>query len=224
MLVIVNYKGYDLLGADKEKYLPHIAFYLDSETQLPSVEVLQQTKLVEISDGKDIEHRIKALKKINPDIVVAVRINLNSKGEQRAIELGHQPFIEVLHLVADMNGNEIDSNHPKFVKDMVRHVHTTLVKEGVRDEITIIASGGIALAEHLAKQIICGADLISINLPLLIALECRLCKKCVPGPACPVRIKEIDMNYGAGRMINLLAAWHDQLIEVMGAMGIREAR
>ena len=100
-----------------------------------------------------------------------------------------------------------------------------MVKQGIRDQVTIIAGGGIALAEHMAKQLICGADLVSVNLPLLVALECRLCDTCVyPGvPALP-GIEDIEFDYGAGRIINLIAAWHDQLIEVMGAMGIREAR
>jgi hypothetical protein len=42
--------------------------------------------------------------------------------------------------------------------------------------------------------------------------------------ACPARLEKIDFEYGAGRMTNLISAWHDQLIEVMGAMGMREAR
>jgi glutamate synthase domain-containing protein 2 len=129
----------------------------------------------------------------------------------------------VLHLVADINGNQIGVENPLFVKDMIRQVHNPLVKSGIRDEITIMAGGGIAMAEHLAKQIICGADVVSIDLPLLISLECRLCTQCQPN-TCPAKIGEVDMNYGLGRMTNLIAAWHDQLIEVMGAMGIREAR
>ena len=149
---------------------------------------------------------------------------MDSRGEERAIELAHQPNIEAIHLVADMNGNQIGVEKPRFIKDMVRHIHTSLVKNGIRDEITIMAGGGIALAEHMAKQMLCGADLVTINLPLLIALECRLCQNCGAGLSCPAKIEEIDFNYGVGRMTNLIAAWHDQLIEVMGAMGIREAR
>ena len=37
-------------------------------------------------------------------------------------------------------------------------------------------------------------------------------------------LEKIDFEYGVWRMTNLLAAWHDQLIEVMGAMGMREVR
>ena len=81
--------------------------------------------------------------------------------------------IEAIHLVADMNGNQIGVENPRFIKDMVRQIHTSLVKSGIRDEITLMAGGGIALAEHMAKQMLCGADLVTINLPLLIALECQ---------------------------------------------------
>jgi len=76
----------------------------------------------------------------------------------------------------------------------------------------------------MAKQIICGADVVSIDLPLLVALECRLCKTCDPINSCPALIGEVEPSYGVGRMTNLIVAWHDQLIEMMGAMGIREAR
>ncbi len=224
LLTIIDSQDYEALGNDTDQYLPHIVFHLNASARLLPKEILKQTRMVEISDGEDIEQRIGQLKDIYPEIVVAVRVKLDSRGEERAIEIAHQPFIEVIHLVADANGNQIGIQNPKFVKDMVRNIHTSLVKSGTRDEITLIAGGGIALAEHLAKQIICGADLVSINLPLLIALECRLCKKCVGDTSCPARINEVDFSYGVGRMTNLIGAWHNQLIEVMGAMGMREAR
>ena len=34
------------------------------------------------------------------------------------------------------------------------------------------------IAEHVAKALICGADFVAIDLPLLVALECRLCGAC----------------------------------------------
>jgi hypothetical protein len=41
---------------------------------------------------------------------------------------------------------------------------------------------------------------------------------------CPAKLEDVEAGYGVGRMTNLIAAWHDQLIELMGAMGMREAR
>jgi ferredoxin len=223
-MVIVDWKDSGLLGADKEKDLSNIVFYFDKDAPLPPVEVIRTARLVEIADGADVVQRINGFKSANPEIVMAVRVELDALGEARAIELARQPFIEVIHVVADINGNRIVAENPGFIKDIVRGIHTSLVKEGIRDEITIISGGGIALPEHMAKQIICGADLVTIDLPLLIALECQLCQDCRDGINCPAKIKEVDAAYATGRMTNLIAAWHDQLIEVMGAMGIREVR
>ena len=204
--------------------LPHVAFCLSPEEPVVPPEALAQTRLVETYDGPDVTSRIKRLKDKHPSIVVSVRVPLDANGIERAVELACMPEVEVIHVLADANGNQIGVEKPMFVKDMIRKIHTTLIERGTRDEITLIAGGGIALAEHMAKAIICGADLISIDLPLMIALECHLCDHCEPGVPCPARLEDVPFDYAAGRMTNLIGAWHDQLIEVMGAMGMREAR
>jgi glutamate synthase domain-containing protein 2 len=132
--------------------------------------------------------------------------------------------VEAIHIVADMNGDQIGAEHPLFIKDLTRAIHTELIMKGSRDVVTIIAGGGIALPEHMAKELICGADLVSVELPLLIGLECHLCNVCDETRPCPAKIGEITMDYGVGRMTNLISAWHNQLIELMGAMGMRDAR
>jgi hypothetical protein len=112
----------------------------------------------------------------------------------------------------------------RHVRDVLREIHRALVKEGIRDEITLVASGGIAQAEHVAKAIICGADLVAIDVPLLLALECRLCGECERGECCPIALEEVEAEYAVRRIENLMGAWHQQLLEVLGAMGIREVR
>jgi glutamate synthase domain-containing protein 2 len=94
----------------------------------------------------------------------------------------------------------------------------------IRPKVNLIFSGGIALAEHMAKAVICGADAVAVDIPLLIALECRVCGRCQRGESCPVAIGDIEIDWGVQRILNLIGAWHSQLIEVMGACGIREAR
>ena len=206
-----------------DKQLENIAFYIADGQEIPK-DALKKTRLVEIPDGANVIERIKEIKKIHPGIVIAIRVELTAAGVERAIKLAESKEVEVIHIVADANGNEIGASKPRFIKDMTRQIHTTLIEKGCRDEITLMAGGGIALPEHMAKEIICGADLITINLPLLIALECHLCNSCKPGMVCPAKLEKIDFDYGVGRMTNLIAAWHDQLIELMGAMGMREAR
>ena len=223
--------GTDLIAIMDSRFRPandvnleHIAFYLGPDSPPVPEETLRKTRLVEIADSGTVTERIKELKAMHPQIVVAIRVELTAIGIGRAIELAGLEDVEVIHVMADTNGNELAAQKPRFVKDMIRQIHTTLIEKGVRDEITLMAGGGIALPEHVAKAIICGADLVTINLPLLVALECHLCESCHPGMPCPARLEKIDLNYGVGRMTNLIAAWHDQLIEVMGAMGMREVR
>ena len=205
-----------------ERYLPHIAFHLNPDAPVPD-DVLRKTRLVEIPDSRFVLDRIKELKDIHPGIIVLVRVELDSNGVQRAIELA-DAGVETIHVVADLNGDEVGVENPRFVKDMIREIHTTIIKNGKRDEVTLIAGGGIALPEHMAKAVICGADLVSTYLPLMISLECHLCDNCKPGLKCPAKLDEIDFEYGVARMRNIIAAWHLQLIEVMGAMGMREVR
>jgi ferredoxin len=223
--------GTGLIAIMDSRYRPvdaanfeNIAFYLSPESPPVPDTMLRKTRLVEIADSPAVAERIKEIKEIHPEIVVAIRVELTTAGVGRAIELAGLEDVEVIHTVADANGNELTAQKPRFLKEMIRQIHTTLIEKGVRDEITLMAGGGIALPEHMAKAIICGADLVTINLPLLVALECHLCDSCEPGMPCPARLEQIDRTYAVGRMTNLIAAWHDQLIELMGAMGMREAR
>ncbi len=68
---------------------------------------------------------------------------------------------EVVNLVFDRHGRERAGTNPRHMRDVLREAHQALVKERIRDEVTLMASGGIALPEHMAKAIICGADLVT---------------------------------------------------------------
>jgi ferredoxin len=134
---------------------------------------------------------------------------------------------EVIHLVADYRGNEINGAvvaQPRLVTDIIRDVHLKLVDHRIRDEVTLIVSGGIAMAEHVPKAMICGADLTAIDLPLLIALGARLYEEPEMIIILPDGLEKVPGRNIKQRIINLMGAWHSQLLEVMGAMGIREAR
>jgi ferredoxin len=223
LIAIIDSKKWPFMGVEIGKILPNIAFYFDSSAPLVRHDVLKKTRLVEIQYSDHIADRIKEIKKIDSGIIVSVRVVLDTDGIQNAIKLA-ETGIEVIHVVADVDGNQLGVKNPLFIKDMIRTIHNSLIQKGTRDEVTIIAGGGIALPEHMAKGIICGADAVSIELPLLIALECHVCHACEKGLPCPAKIKDITVDYSVGRMTNLIAAWHDQLVELMGAMGMRDAR
>ena len=176
-----------------------------------------------ISDGPDVARWQAKLKENNPDQIVAIRVPASPVVTERVRELAGDGM-ELIHLVFDSHGREDAPSASRHVRDVLREVHTALVTDGVRDLVTISASGGIALAEHVTKAVVCGADLVAIDVPLGIALECRMCLDCEQGGICPIAMEDTEPDYGKRRVINLMGAWHQQLIEMLGAMGIREVR
>jgi len=184
---------------------------------------LKRVRMVEIEDAQEVIEKRGVIKKVNPSLLVAVRVRLNRQSARRVLQLTGEG-IEIIHLYADEVGQEWEETCPRHIIRATREAHLALVQARVRDEVTLIASGGIALAEHMAKEIICGADLVGIDMPIPIALECRVCGSCRRGLECPVELGSIDLDYATQRIINLAGSWRSQLIEVLGAMGIREVR
>ena len=99
------------------------------------------------------------------------------------------------------------------LSNALRQVHAHLVRENMRDQISIIVSGGIAAAEHVAKALVCGADGVAVDWILLVAWGCSLW---ADRGRCPVEQGELEAEWAAQRVVNLMAAWRDQLLEVMG--------
>ncbi len=206
------------LSVERDNIIP----WLDTPEAL-SDKAFSAANMVMIPDQPNWRAVQAALKERNADQIVAIRITAGRDTARRAVELSREGA-EVLHLMFDVYGRESVPSNPRHARDVLREIHGALVADGGRDQVTLIASGGIAQAEHVAKAIICGADLVAIDIPLMIALECRLCGECDRGEPCPVVWEEITAGFAVQRMINLMGAWHSQLLEMLGAMGIREVR
>jgi ferredoxin len=205
-----------------EAYLPHIILFADMNVSDIDLSIIRELRMVEIPYGENVIALQNTLKEKNPGLVVIIRMDLTPDSSEHVLRLTRDGA-EAIHLLADEYGLE-NAERPIFVKERIKEIHLKLVDLGMRDQITLIAGGGIAMAEHVAKLIICGADLLSIDIPLLVAMECRVCRRCKEGISCPVELDSVDPAWGAGRIKNLLASWHNQLLEILGAMGIREVR
>jgi hypothetical protein len=186
--------------------------------------IVRKSRMVELAYEPGIENEIAKLRSLQPELFISVGIRLNAEAVTKALQIARHE-VDTLHFYADSCGNELDESEPRFLKEMIREIHIKLVDNSIRSKVNLVFSGGIALAEHTAKAIICGADAVAVDYPLLIALECRLCQRCLEDGPCPVKLdEEIDSKWGSQRIINLISSWRNQLIEVMGAMGIREVR
>ena len=211
-----------------EESLQYVVPLLKAEEVGAYSDLLKRVKMIEIADGAGLAAAVAQAKTVAPQVVVAARIELQTGSVERVAELA-RGAVKVFHLCATLKGCEKtgDGAEGRHIKDVLREIHGRLVKDGLRDEVTLIITGGIALAEHTAKAIICGADLVGVDVPLLVALGCRVCggTHAETGTRhCPAEIEAEDAAYAAQRMVNLMGAWHSQLIEVLGAMGIREIR
>ncbi|MGA8572528.1 MAG: glutamate synthase-related protein [Desulfobaccales bacterium] len=191
--------------------------------------LLNQVPAVEIPDHPGVMAQMEAIKKRFPHLLVWIRVPADGQAEARVAALA-AAGAEVLHLTGSDKARGLKDAGAVHLKDLVRHCHLKLVADRLRDAVTLLASGGIALAEHVAKVIIAGADGVMADLSLLLALECRLCPECPGGPdkknqqPCPIDLGSLSVPRGAQRMVNLMGAWNNQLLEVLGAMGMREVR
>jgi glutamate synthase domain-containing protein 2/Na+-translocating ferredoxin:NAD+ oxidoreductase RNF subunit RnfB len=184
---------------------------------------LEGVAIVELPCSDDVREAMAQVRSANPDIIVSVRVPVDEHARRRALKLAAQD-IGILHLQVAHNGRGFGSRAGDFVIALVKEIHFALLEAGMRDQVTMLVGGGIAKPEHVAKIIACGADGVSVDLALLVALECRLCGDCGQRLVCPVALDQIEVEWGAQRIVNLIGAWHAQLLEVLGAMGLREVR
>jgi hypothetical protein len=186
-------------------------------------EMISNSRMVEVAYTPGIENEFAALRDVNKELFISVGIPLDDKAVAIAMELSGTD-VDTLHFYADNHGCEVNAEPPRFMKEMIREIHLAFVEKSLRQKVNLIFSGGIAMAEHVNKAIICGADGVAIDNPLLIAMECQMCYRCTEGLPCPAKLEEVKPYYGVTRIVNLMAAWRNQILEMLGAMGLREVR
>ncbi|MBW1851112.1 MAG: hypothetical protein JRJ15_06715 [Deltaproteobacteria bacterium] len=216
------------LSSLTDEFNPWLIPVLEPELPDPGI-IPKGVRIVELPWVENLEEPIEKIKEIFPSMLVSVSIPMTGGMEEKAVSVANTG-VDIIHLegrddhrssAKNLQDMTLDSQH---IKDGIRSVHLELVDANIRDGITLLASGGFAMAEHVAKGMLCGADAVFAEFQLLIALQCRMCRRCMRGLSCPVDIENASSKWVAGRVVNLFGAWHNQLLEVMGAMGISDAR
>jgi glutamate synthase domain-containing protein 2 len=106
-------------------------------------------------------------------------------------------------------------------------VDQRLREEGIRNQASLIAAGGIRSSSDAIKAIALGADAVYIGTAALVAMGCNLCQKCYTGKCNwgiatqdPYLTKRLNPEIGTKRLVNLLNAWSLEIKEMLGGMGI----
>lgn len=191
-------------------------------TDVSMIELPKGVRMVEIVFGPGWKADLKRFRARYPEVVLGFRLDAGADVEKRVLELV-KAGADVAHIVFDEQGFEEDRHTSRHSKDSLRAIHKAMVSKSLRDRITVIAGGGIAAAEHVPKSIICGSDVVALEKALMIALECRDCVTCSLA-SCPVNLSRAPAEWVEGRVCNMIGAWRDQMLEVLGAMGLREVR
>jgi len=219
---IIEAKEYsDDLGAYASNLIPRIRANEMEQFR----ELMSASRIVEIDFGdvrriKTVKGYVRRIKDVNPSTLVSFRFPYDGESGERA-EASIKDGADIAHFHIDDRSVEQD---PEVVKDAIKYTHSYLIEKSIRDGITLVSSGGIAEASHVPKSIILGADAVSVGLAYQIALGCRACYGKAHAAYCPINVGDGDVEWATQRILNMMSSWRDQLLEVLGGMGLREVR
>jgi glutamate synthase domain-containing protein 2 len=185
---------------------------------------------------EDHKKHVDWIKEINPHALVSVKVSTPTDVDMVAVG-SYYAGAHIIHIDGSYGGTGAAPDIAKKniampIEYAIPKVHRFLQEEGVRDEICLIASGGIRNAMDVAKSIALGADGVVIGTAELVALECVRCGNCESGRGCARGIASTDAELGymiteewtEQRIINMYMAWRKQWCELLRQFGMKTLR
>jgi ferredoxin len=185
---------------------------------------------------EDHKKHLDWIKEVNNHCLVSVKVSTPTDVDMVAVG-SYYAGAHIIHLDGSYGGTGAAPDIAKKniampIEYAIPKVHKFLSAEGIREKITLIASGGIRTAYDALKAIALGADGVVIGTAEMVALGCVRCACCESGRGCPRGIAStdpelihlMDLEWAAQRLINLQNAWYEEMVAVLGRLGMKSIR
>jgi glutamate synthase domain-containing protein 2 len=185
---------------------------------------------------EDHKKHVDWIKVINPKALVSVKVSTPTDVDMVAVG-SFYAGAHIIQLDGSYGGTGAAPDIAKKniampIEYAVPKVHKFLKEEGIRDHITVIASGGVRNAYDAAKVIALGADGVCLGTADMVALECLRCHHCESGRGCARGIATtdeeltnlMDVEWGTQRIINMYLAWCEQLKQILKRLGMKSIK
>jgi glutamate synthase domain-containing protein 2 len=182
---------------------------------------------------EDHRKHVDWVKTMAPHALVSIKVSTPTDVEMVAVG-SYYAGAHLIHIDGAYGGTgaapEIATKNIAMpIEFAIPKVHRYLVSEGIRDDVVLMASGGVRTAHDIAKAIALGADGCVLGTGELVALGCTRCSNCERGRGCtygltttdPELSRLVDPAWGEERIGNFYAALQKRLVQILRQLGLR---